>query len=930
MLQCPHITLKSRWLTSLSLNAPCTSAKHSLSRSFSSRTKAIPLHYPGQCQHQVFWPKTSDDRSDRRPNAGPNIRYIHTDTEATERVQEAKKHRAHLVNHPPQVHCLSSADELEELVSASKKRGKAQRINAPSSRFPGRPPGRSSMNSASSESLHHEGNDHVDHNQSLDSSSAVPNVKNNLPAKNGRPSCHTPRAERKRSLQRKVLRQSDKKSVVNQGYSASTYSKTALSSRHSRVIGTTSRNKRTRQTMRLRRMLLRKKMLRRRTASIRLPAYNPWTQERLLEEDNKRKLIIRNVHNIARRLENRKGVYLKIDPEVIEDEVARRKSSLYPYTRHHFNWYFWFRRLVVPSRHRDPTWTSTKLKLAKRLGALWIENCIGSKDFSLRTINDWPAFPLRAKRKMWPSAMLQCLMTSAQVSLTFLENTLPASYPSFEMLTDSLWAIKRLYPEELVLNRQLQAKFDCLMQHLFDFRSWPFEGLSEQRLGLILEHTSPEQTSATYSRIVEKKLRHFPSTMLRLMDKFTEAGDVEKSLEALYFYSKKRTHDAVREKHMSTPHVLKRCTNLLRLDFVKKQGNSQNFKILTAMLEMGINPDQILYNVVMDNAFKNDVSDVGWDVFRFLKENNLPRDSYSYVALLKDGVRHQNATKITELLTEVFSDSDLEVSDHLLSYILHVVRRLYWLRGDYDPAVCYSTMLAVYSRYRNLVPLLKLGMHDGMSQYHERMPSRQTLGVLFVTFILSRKSSGIVRSAYHLFRHLLHMRDAHARMLAETDHIYNAFISRLGQHHRGLPECVGIVRDMLQRPEAAHIRPTHKTYEVLISACIKHGEIETAEQIRLVMRSQGLEETTFIRENLATGYLSLGRTPMAMRLPDVRGTAFWELAEEKEESSIDSRMPVFDELNERLKELRLAGRTVEDKWRCKVERPIFERLQVAK
>lgn len=920
MLQCFLTILRPSRRPSSTPSAPCISATCTSFTSLCLYYSTVPRRGRGKDQYKIFWYNASDKSTHSRPVITSSIRSVSTNA-AEETAGVGKGPLQH-------VKCLPISSP-EKLVSqsaelASPCQRNAREPQSAESLVNDTVRGRRGSPTASRFATFANNED-----RSLDScnsggrpNSAVPGVETYLSAKNDHQPSYpqwTSRADGKRGRQMTKICSSEK-NTTDQSY---------LIDRLKRQHVTFENGQRsvaTREISHVKRAAVDDaigkenisqnigvKRLLRRFATSRLPKRDLLTWNRLPTENSQLRGILRGMYNKARRLGTLEKTRRSLDSELIENEIARRLSSLYPYTRSHLAWVKWFRLLIVPSLGRDRSWDLWNLFITGKEGAQWVVSRAGSENFLTLVSQDWVTLSQRQKGTLWPTAMLQCLMTSAHVSVNFLEATLPISYSSFEMLADSLWAINVLYAKDLATQKTLRATFNSLTQCLFDFKSWPSEGLQERHLGLMLEFASVEQASMMFSRIVEKRLKHLPSDMLRFMDKFTQANDVKNSLEALYSYSRRRTHHTMREKHMSTRHVLSRCTNLLKLDSVAKQRSSQNFMILPEMLKMGVNPDQILYNVVIDNAFKNDVSEVGWDVFRFLKANDMPRDSYTYIALLKDGLHHHDSSKITEILAEVFSNPDVRINDPLLSYVLHVVRKLYWLRDRCTNDACYRALFSVYSKYRSLVPLLKLGLHHSpleTEQYcsDRPLPSRETLGVMLITFIFSRHYSSIIFDAYQRFRHLLHANDPQISMLAESDHVYNAFVSCLSREHYHLADCLAIVQDMLRQPKPGLTKPTYRTYELLIAACVRHGEIDAAERVRRVMRKQGVEENDYIRKKVADGYalseeaVWKANNGQGVSSSSSAASAFWEWDEE--ESLNDADALEFSELIEKLREMR--------------------------
>ena len=574
---------------------------------------------------------------------------------------------------------------------------------------------------------------------------------------------------------------------------------------------------------------------------ISLPEDNPWTGGR--EISRIRRHIIRSMWNqdVARsELGSRRILQ---DPNLVEKQIKFRARTLYPFARIENTWRLWFRNLFGPNQAlRNRIYNSARSLNRATKGAQWVIHHIQAKQKSVNPRVEWARLPRPLKRDYWPHAMLRCILSSPEDSLAFLDACLPMTYPSYSILGDSLFLIRHVHKKKIREDPLLRRQFQVFVELLFDVTKWPLEGFRDRHISLILEYTSESQTRFMFDRIQERGLRGSSNSWLRFMGRFTRSHDVSYALAAL--------RKVVRvPQDLSHPAIMKKCTDLLGIDYVTKAGNTSNFKILPEMLVLGIPPNQITYNVAIENAFRSGYPRVGWDLFQFLRDNDLPRDSFTYVSLLKEAIRQQDMEKISGVFMEVFSRKYFEMSEILLAYSLHVFRVLYKIQQGPTSywGESYPQQLALYSSRRNLVALSKLGIYrDG--DLREDLPdsSGPALSVLVQTWLMNQTDSTLIRDFYERFVLLIHQEPT-VSALAETDHVFNTIIALLSRDNLCVSSCFDVVQDMLHSNNSRFAKPSPTTWGILMAALVRNKHFKAARTISHSLPNEVWESIKFRR-----------------------------------------------------------------------------------
>ena len=466
-------------------------------------------------------------------------------------------------------------------------------------------------------------------------------------------------------------------------------------------------------------------------------------------------------------------------------------------------------------------------------GSGWAEELLRF-DSAISIKSRWLENPYAIRRHRWPIMLLHCLTASARKTLLLLHSLPRESYMLIDMTMDCLLFLKRVYRLDIASDPALQGLFKQVLSEMRRIERWPTSPMRQRHLDLFLEEASPDEGRQLLNDFRATYSQQSTSTMLRFMDFFTKTGDIENALDCLQRIAPVTLAASQRR-------VLARCTNLLKLDTVRKKGPSYNFDILPRMLEIGIKPNLIIHNIVIKNAFRAGMSGVGWDLFHFMQEQGLTTDARTYLVLLKDAFLQQNSSRLNELFSAIHQRADLFQNAHIVAYTLNIVRLLSYQKR-LSPAETVSNMLPMYTRAFNIEPLRRLGLmtdiETSVANAQLPQPDPRTLAFTVWSYILSQREPFVVNTLWHWFQRHIQAGDPLIVSMSQHDIVYNGFAVFHSRREPGLNRCLAIVQHML---DSGCCEPTARTWSILLLAFVKHGRFSVAEKVKKMMLVRGVK-----------------------------------------------------------------------------------------
>jgi hypothetical protein len=454
------------------------------------------------------------------------------------------------------------------------------------------------------------------------------------------------------------------------------------------------------------------------------------------------------------------------------------------------------------------------------------------EDWQLQQVfRGWMHLLTAEKLMRWPHIMLKFLAVSTEQALAFLLVTNVTPFPSFESVMDVLLHLKSTRNDEINSRPELRDRYLHILSQQRQPTRWLHQ-IEKGHLELFLEECSGDECARLFEDFQGANIDISYLGLLRFMDHFIKDGDVDRALKAL---------NAIDLDIRLQPEqqLLSRCTNLLKLDSITSDGPSPNFRILPQLLEAGVKPNLILHNLMLKNAVNLGASVVAWDLYRYLRDHDLPTDARTYMVLMKDALARRDEEGLRELLTTINTRTDLLGDPYLTTCILTLIR-VHGRQSRVTPSIVFSKMLEVYSRTFTIVPLKHLGLlrestwsNSSLGQPH---PEIGTLAFVVQSYVLAQQSSAVVQSLLDRIEYLRLEGDKLALALTRCLPFYDGFIVFFARTTETLPNCLKVLQLMLDRK----VQPSATTWGSIALAFEKNGQFQAAEDVKKMMYRQGL------------------------------------------------------------------------------------------
>ncbi|KAA6407959.1 MAG: hypothetical protein FRX48_08310 [Lasallia pustulata] len=475
----------------------------------------------------------------------------------------------------------------------------------------------------------------------------------------------------------------------------------------------------------------------------------------------------------------------------------------------------------------------------------------------------WSNLDLERKRTTWPLVMHWALAHYPERALSMLYTTLPDTqytpppyaiadcldYLACVFLTDSQ------HPDPVIV-KHIRRIVSFYVERSQD-QTANFKGVSQRTLWLLNKHCHGREQVQLYETIRQCKNFVHKNTLLRVMAFFVEMGRLATAMEILQRIVESGANLKWDEIQMGCANILRGSSDLEDDDQVRFRIRSN---MLAQMLEWGLPPNLMMYNVIILNAVEAGHMKMAWRIYGMVKASKFEPNAYTYSILLK-GIKHGMDEIQAFKLFQRAKDAGLLSQDHyLIGQLLHATL-IY--RSNDEGFRAFTDLVPIYEEYLNNQPLKDLGLLRAQTdmasqpQVELMQPSVPALGITVTAYMMEHRDSDHIPALYARYRNLVEASHPVVAPLAETDHLANAFIKALGRYRENLPLCTTVIEHMIKPPAsvaAKHAAPTVQTWSVLLRAFMVHRQAAAAEKIVQMMRGYGLEPNQVTWNTLLSGY----------------------------------------------------------------------------
>jgi hypothetical protein len=429
--------------------------------------------------------------------------------------------------------------------------------------------------------------------------------------------------------------------------------------------------------------------------------------------------------------------------------------------------------------------------------------------------------------------LLGSLLTSAEETLSLLYDDSGHSHYPWSVRMDALSWLRNFRWEEVQAHPSHLNKFWDLINLQRDPSTWPPVRMLGHDLDLLLEDLTENGQRELLHVYMQRQDLNDDFILLRLVDYFTRLKDVDTALELL----SRVTVPAIRTKDEDVldenrAPVARRCTNLLLQETVVTNGQSKSFRILPRILQLGVPPTTVMYNVMIYNAVRWKLPDVAWDLVNYVRQMRVPLHVTSCFALMRDAFRRKDAERINEMLSYVQERPEIARDEWVASYMMYMVTSLCVRHQKLGTSETWKRVLNVYDRNWNRGPLVRAGLLDAKEDNAQasglRDPSPRSLAWTIYCFVTAQRDVAVVDRLWDYITQRLKEDDIELKNAASDCVLFNAFMQFYGRYEDSLPKALGILQGVI---EGGWPVATDLTWSLAVGMLLKHRKKKAALQI---------------------------------------------------------------------------------------------------
>lgn len=548
-------------------------------------------------------------------------------------------------------------------------------------------------------------------------------------------------------------------------------------------------------------------------------------------------------------------------------EFEKRWNSIYPHSVIRPDWKENFQKFFKSKYHgmsNSDIWNSLKVNKSTPME----ETAEHFKTLQSGEVF-WRGLTSTQKATMWPDIAFWLMLNSPTDVLTFLESTHNWPYPPFRMASECFLFLDAFHYADLTLTLESKERYYRLMRDIIGPNNWPALSVSQRGIRVYLKHCDQDQLAKALAKGVNEEVYLSPTTLLYFMDRFIEYKDTENALRSLQLIPS-RVNEWVTVRSVE---IARRCAALLALDTTCETDGIRSFRLLPEILKVGLKPRREMMSIIIQNALKIGDPDMAWDIFNYSETRP---DSYTYLALLDDAATRGDSHRLETCYRLVSSNPAIRCEPHILSKTLHALFSLLENSSAGAEFRVFNAMLQVYCQGHDPQPLKDLGIiepaqEQDLPQHSSTPPppSPHSLVIIISAYLRLYKNTTRAIELYHLFCELVRQGHDPIGRLAETDHIYNAFLTAIQGDERMIDEAIAIVRNMYtplpsdtarlgenSRP-IQQAAPTAITWHILLTMVMFHRRLENIDQILKMMRERNVPMDTSAWNALMMGHAKL-------------------------------------------------------------------------
>ena len=557
-------------------------------------------------------------------------------------------------------------------------------------------------------------------------------------------------------------------------------------------------------------------------------------------------------------------------------------------------WNTSFARLVRLENFSKP------ISSTERIDDLSLYKSLIESESSISLRAAWETLPPDQRQDIWPEMTLRALEEHPTKILKFLVATHNEPYPPTYAVSDSFDYIISYYLDDRIVENPKNA-----LEILRAFEQLLHRGplghieLSQKSVYLLLKNLDDVSAGILFQLLTEVGHPLTEHTLMHFPSKVRLAGGPDERIDML-------TRLWHKGSDFNSPKVLSICATILQRKDRSAEMSHSDSEIFEFMLECGMKPNIIIYNVLLQNSLEANDYETAWQIHDMMVDNGIETDAYTYSLLLTDAKLRGDRVSVKRILN-IVGERNMQ-NAHVATDILHTIY-LFRQQHDISPhweeggsvAKPFKRMLTVYRQYFRLEPLARIipwldaVYLDGANSLQPTKPEESspandslmepavpTVVVMLTGLLGERNDPGVAVRLYHHFCDLVKAGDPVATALSQSTQIYNIILMALGRFPETLALCPRLIGDMLSQhsevpstsvdshcadeaglvlgsppaanPRKLHPKPDIYTWSILLKVFMDHGQPRAAEKVLSMMEERKVWPNQVTWNSLTIGY----------------------------------------------------------------------------
>lgn len=443
----------------------------------------------------------------------------------------------------------------------------------------------------------------------------------------------------------------------------------------------------------------------------------------------------------------------------------------------------------------------------------------------------------RMKLKFVP-LLIGGLLHSPNASLIIMRVMKDLLEHRWKIHCDCLLYLRHFYRRDIEENKLVKEEFERQVTLVSDPKYWSRYNLGQACLVLFLNHTTPER-SEYILETVHERYKPLPQHLIEvIVDYHIKNKDADRAIEMISRFSPTELQSNIGED------LQLRLVQLIRMDKVGHTATGMNFELLPKLIELGVPMTTQLHNEVIERAVELGLTDVAWQLFRYMQDNDIEVDARRHLVLLRHSFDREAIDDINAIMTSIYQRQELCKDPFLVAYAMKMVGVVCFFQRKLSAEASFEHMLAIYDRAYDRAPLVKLGLADPLppssSVSFLPIPTAIQLGFSLWAYILVQRHDSVVDHLWSLFLEYTYSGDLYWRELAAHTVLYDAFVIFYARNPATLPKAAMVLEKL---HELQLCKPSERAYKFLVSGYLAHNQDAEAQALGQIMMRRGVNPT---------------------------------------------------------------------------------------